>query len=394
MQSSPIKKNFIQYVFLACKIFSLLQGHLYSCQQKTTIPLQDIVHSYKHLDEGFNLTQEQLSLYVFLESQLYFKKISDENFTVDFANVIAQAESIILDPMKDTFLNIVTTAAQLPIPVLSNVNHPYYTYIKKNHNKFSQPYIKNLINAQDEHGNSLLHSVVNTFIFKPNSPGGMQQLSCLMQIVSNLITMGANVNLVNNKGLSCLHFIQNYKVTVILLYAGAQLNQQDVQGLTPLHVAALHRNHHDDTRCKVALLLNHCANPDIPDHQGKKPLHVAIQANNLTAVQALLQKKADSNAKDINGWTPLHYAAKYNCSDEITRNLIGNGAWIDILDYQGKSPLYIAAQFHHITIVEMLIDAGADVTIFDRQPNLAMHKNMYKILQNAQKAQEQSCTIS
>lgn len=389
-----IKTNFKQCLLIAGNIFSLLQSTLYSCQQTRTVPVQDIVHSYKHIDEGFDLTEEKVSFYDFLKSELHVKNILDENFTQDFAHVIAQAESIILDRMKDTFLDIVTTAAQQPIPVLSNLDHPYYSYLKKNHTKFSQPYIKKLINTHDEDGNTILHKVVNTFIFKPNSHEGIQQQRSLMCIVSDLIAMGADVNLVNNKGLSCLHFIQNYKITGILLYAGVYINPQESNGLTPLHLAAAHKNHQKDECCKVTLLLYHGANPHIPDHQGKKPLHVAVQYNNLRAVQALLRKQVDSNAADMNGWTPLHYAAKYNSSDEITRNLLCNDACIDSLDRQGKSPLYIAVQFYHAKIVQTLIDAGADITIFKRQPNVALHKSMYEILQNAPKSQEKRCTIS
>lgn len=359
-----------------------------------TIPLQDIVNSYKHLDQGFELTQEHGSFYDFLESHLSSKNRNDEDFCEIFSDVIAQAESLILDSMKDTFLNIVITAPQSSIPVLSNVNHPYYSYLKQNHNKFSQPYIKNLIDTQDEDGNTILHKVTNTFIFKPNSYEGIQQVRRLMGIVSDLIRMGINVNLINNKGLSCLHFIQNSTITEILLYAGAHINQQESYGLTALHLAAAHKNHHTDKRCKVTLLLNHGANPHIPNHQGKKPLHIAVQYNNLIAVQALLKKKSDSNAADNNGWTPLHYAAQYNYSDEITLNLLAYNPLIDALDNQGKSPLYIATQLNHEQTVKTLVNAGADVTIFKRQPNVVLYKNIYKILQDAQPSQEKSCTIS
>ena len=61
---------------------------------------------------------------------------------------------------------------------------------------------------------------------------------------------------------------------------------------------------------------------------------------------------------DINGWTPLHYAAQQNRKD-ICRYLIHKGACVDHMSHNG-TPLHLAASLGHRDICEILIEAKAD----------------------------------
>ena len=60
----------------------------------------------------------------------------------------------------------------------------------------------------------------------------------------------------------------------------------------------------------MKLLLAGKAEVDAKDNKGYTPLHWAADEGKEEAVFSLLQNKAEVNAKDNNGYTPLHYAAQ------------------------------------------------------------------------------------
>ena len=57
-------------------------------------------------------------------------------------------------------------------------------------------------------------------------------------------------------------------------------------------------------------ILTLSANANHTDNENRTPLHIAAAADNAAAVSALLETgTVDINARDIAGWTPLHFAA-------------------------------------------------------------------------------------
>ena len=56
----------------------------------------------------------------------------------------------------------------------------------------------------------------------------------------------------------------------------------------------------------------------------------------------LLRSKADPNAKDNDGLTPLHWAAGYNLSN-AAQSLLRSGANPNVADKMGITPLHQAA---------------------------------------------------
>ncbi|KAG2217934.1 hypothetical protein INT45_004061, partial [Circinella minor] len=105
--------------------------------------------------------------------------------------------------------------------------------------------------------------------------------------------------------------VQNTYLSIAqrLLEAGANVNYQDGQGLSPLHHAALVEKYH-----LVKLMLEFKANVHAIDKKKRTALHIAIQkTKNMTNAslrieRLLLQEGSDINAKDILDRTPLHLA--------------------------------------------------------------------------------------
>jgi len=73
-------------------------------------------------------------------------------------------------------------------------------------------------------------------------------------------------------------------------------------------------------------------------------LHYAAQTANTTLIKILLRHKADIDATDNEGWTPLHVAVQGGRVD-IIKLLITRGADITIQNKAGDSPLDVALSY-------------------------------------------------
>ena len=100
------------------------------------------------------------------------------------------------------------------------------------------------------------------------------------------------------------------------------------------------------------------AKPEPPT--GKAPhisIHEAAEDGNLEAVKQHLAAGTDVNAKDDDGWTPLHNAG----TKEVAELLIAEGADVNAKDVDGLTTLFGAILGYDKEIVELLIAKGADV---------------------------------
>jgi ankyrin repeat protein len=79
----------------------------------------------------------------------------------------------------------------------------------------------------------------------------------------------------------------------------------------------------------------------------------------------LLDKGADIEAKDKDGWTPLLYAA-VTMHEAIVRMLLDKGADVEAKNEDGRTPLLYAAERGHEAVVRMLLDKGADIKAKDK----------------------------
>ncbi|XP_071582418.1 uncharacterized protein [Temnothorax nylanderi] len=87
----------------------------------------------------------------------------------------------------------------------------------------------------------------------------------------------------------------------------------------------------------------------------ERDLHRAAQEGQLDVVNALLNRDADVNLEDFEGWTPLHCAAQ-NGHLDVVNALLNKGADVNkINNNQGVTPLYLAIQNGHKNIVEILL---------------------------------------
>jgi ankyrin repeat protein len=85
----------------------------------------------------------------------------------------------------------------------------------------------------------------------------------------------------------------------------------------------------------------------------------ALKRQDAAAVRALLKQRADVNAADIEGMTPLHWAAHWN-DLETVKLLLAAGARAAAANRYGVTPLHEAATVANADLVNALLRAGAD----------------------------------
>ena len=130
---------------------------------------------------------------------------------------------------------------------------------------------------------------------------------------------------------------------------GTDVNEKDDLQMTPLLYA--------DTKEIAELLIAKGADVDAMDMQGMTPLNMAASAGHAGIAELLISKGANVNAKDNHGLTPLHRAE----TKEITELLIANGAYVIAKKGDnGWTPLHTAARTGRKEVVELLIAKGTD----------------------------------
>jgi len=87
-------------------------------------------------------------------------------------------------------------------------------------------------------------------------------------------------------------------------------------------------------------------------------LVTALKNQDATAARALLQARVDVNAADVDGSTPLQWAAHWNDLDTV-RALLAAGAQPNAANRYGVTPLHEAATIGSAPIINALLRAGA-----------------------------------
>ena len=88
----------------------------------------------------------------------------------------------------------------------------------------------------------------------------------------------------------------------------------------------------------------------------------AARTADLETVRELIDEGADVNVAQADGTTALLWAA-YQSDAEMVRTLIEAGAELDARNYFGVTPLLQASRTGDAAVIELLIEAGADATL-------------------------------
>jgi uncharacterized protein len=139
-----------------------------------------------------------------------------------------------------------------------------------------------------------------------------------------------------------------------LLMDGISPNQtEEIGGTTGMHVAASSGNLQI-----MAILYKAGADINQRDKLGNTPLLDAADHGHAEAVKLLLDLKANVDAENKNGMTALMFAAKAGDVESV-RALLAHGANPNKVDYTGRDAVGWAQESHRPFVVRTLKDAAA-----------------------------------
>ncbi|KAJ4153050.1 hypothetical protein LMH87_009558 [Akanthomyces muscarius] len=150
----------------------------------------------------------------------------------------------------------------------------------------------------------------------------------------------------------------------LLLLYGASPNALDIEGQSPLAIAA----GKSSLRITIALL-KYGANPDAVTRGTHSPLAIAVSSGNLRVTHALLMYGANPNQMTLSGNTLLIESIGGRSSKMLTDLLLNYGAAPNEKSREGKTALFEAITNGRADILDSLIQHGAD-------PNLPGPKHM------------------
>ncbi|PVD36268.1 hypothetical protein C0Q70_03246 [Pomacea canaliculata] len=172
-------------------------------------------------------------------------------------------------------------------------------------------------------------------------------LAC-MHTVSIMSQLETDTSAVNRSPYSNPLF-SNCTDISILLAKKSDVNAQDMEGTTPLHLASF-GGHRD----LVEALIKHKAKVEIKNTLGQTPLHLGCMQPNKSIVDILLAQGASVNAQDESLRTPLMYASQSG-SINIVKRLIEYNACVNASSNEGLAPLHYACINGHKDIADILI---------------------------------------
>ncbi|KAK1940875.1 Ankyrin-3 [Phytophthora citrophthora] len=140
-------------------------------------------------------------------------------------------------------------------------------------------------------------------------------------------------------------------------------------GSTALHYAALKSNAEI-----VSILLEGGSSVTAVNNDGRTALHIAARYSNAEIVSILLDGGSSVTEVDNNGWTILHAAVRDFDSDTLdkVKLLLAKEAVLNTPDKKGSTALHFAARYCNQEVVNLLLDAGAEIDVVDTSGNNAL----------------------
>ena len=180
-----------------------------------------------------------------------------------------------------------------------------------------------------------------------------------------------DVNHEQNIGHTALHWaIQegHCDVMQVLIDAGSDIEAKDEKGRSPLHWSCF-----SGKIAVVKMLVKAGAGVRFTDNNGITCLIIASRFGHTETVRYLVGlKDVDVNHADTSGFAALHYAVQQNHPD-VMQVLIDAGADIEAMEEKGRSPLHVACLSGSLAVVKMLLKAGAGVCVLSNGGSTCLH---------------------
>ncbi|KAL3824546.1 hypothetical protein ACJIZ3_020575 [Penstemon smallii] len=179
-----------------------------------------------------------------------------------------------------------------------------------------------------------------------------------------IIEHGGDISARDHTGQTALHWSAvrgAIQVAELLLQEGARVNAVDFNGYQATHVAA----QYGQTAFLYHIVTKWNADPDVPDNDGRSPLHWAAYKGFADCIRLLLYLNAYRGRQDKEGCTPLHWSAIRGNLEACTVLVqAGKKEDLAITDNTGLTPAQLAADKSHRQVAFFLGNARK---LFDKQ---------------------------
>lgn len=193
--------------------------------------------------------------------------------------------------------------------------------------------------------------------------------------IQKLVNQGANVNEADAKGVTPLMYAAmsgKTEAAELLWNLGANLNAQDKYGYSAL-IHSLSYGYEDMSQ----LLIECNADVNARTYNGDTPLLIALAKCKTPTIKMLINNGADINARNNQGDNAILYAAGKGTDRwfyEVVEMLIDEKADVNSKNSSGETPLLIAAYQCNLDLVRLLVGSGADIALGNSRNVTPIHQ--------------------
>jgi ankyrin repeat protein len=246
-----------------------------------------------------------------------------------------------------------------------------------------------LIHMKDNYGNTALHIACGKHWSD--------------KLIPFLLAHGARKSVTNLQGETPLHIAARCRVhtsITLLVDAGANTHTQDIHGRTPVHSLIVADrltlllempNKRNDVFNMMAVLMYKWDHQrtlsylEIKDKEGNTPLMSACKMKNVIIIDGLIQIEGiNINAVDNNGTTIIHECVRSGL--EITKDLINKGVDIYVINHSLQTPLDLAKQLQPLHVRDEFVRWIRGRIEYDKSLMLAFSMSQHKRLGDVSKA--------
>ncbi len=184
------------------------------------------------------------------------------------------------------------------------------------------------------------------------------------QIIEQLDGNRADVHALDSRGQTALHVAAAAgldSIIELLLEFGAHTDVIDDVGDTPLSVAA--KNGQLDAVKSLLRRPDGAAIINKSNNENLTPLVQAVfESQNVEIVQELLQRGADPNASILDDGTVLHLMTATENFENVVREAVRYGGDLEARDTNGNTPMHVAARYGRTSLLEFFLNQKPELS--------------------------------